>query len=220
MCSPTLCANTPVGSAEVTQKFGLKAIALALGGGVLLGFGGAVVAMHVDDGGWWERHSAEVQGLAAVGVALATVGLAVVAAIALGQVSELRHARLQEAFLEIGRRWDSDDMIRSRTMVDACGTRLQTEIKLLFTTKPERYYLLLREPGFFEDIAALCHARVIDSAKLADSLGLFVIERWDVWEDAAVFLREERRSPEVFEHFERLAGEMKSLFDERRQRSR
>jgi hypothetical protein len=143
-----------------------------------------------------------------------TIVLAIVAAIALVQIFELRRARLAEVFAEVGRRWDASEMITTRVAIDQLGTSgLRSYIEDHFNNRDERYYELLREPGFMEDLAILARRKVIKLDRLADSMGLLVIERWKLWAPTAVRLRapDLRDAGDVFKEFEWLASEMEKI---------
>jgi len=106
---------------------------------------------------------------------------------------------------DLSRRWDEKDMIESRVKVDAQGNNLRSHIETLFPGKGTEYYELLREPSLIEDLAVLWRRKAIDIATIDKSMGVIIPERWDIWEDAVKFLRNERKNNSVYDGFERLA---------------
>ena len=145
--------------------------------------------------------------------ALATSTLALVGCLALGQIREVRNSRQTEVMLELGRRWDSDEMIRSRVLADSYDQKLGgllPAVRRGFAKRDITYYELLREPGFLEDLAIHYFDGSISGDQLYNSMGLLIPERWELWKDAVEFLRGTRDSDMVFEQFHLMQEEMKA----------
>jgi hypothetical protein len=129
----------------------------------------------------------------------------------LKQIREARSARHTEVMLELGRRWDSDEMIESRTLADAHYREVGGLLKAVqdgFKNKDASFYKLMREPDFLEDLAIHYFYGSMAGEQLYNSMGLLIPERWEMWEDAVMYLRQARDSDMVLEQFQRLQGEM------------
>jgi hypothetical protein len=137
-------------------------------------------------------------------LALAILGLAV-----FWQVRQNRKTREVEILSELGRRWDSVEMVKARSEVDRLhkdGT-LAEKVLELRSDGDEQYQILMREPGHLEDLGVIFYHGGIKGKTLFASMGLLIPERWDKWQDAIGQLAK-RRHVQNFSYFREMAAEL------------
>ena len=140
----------------------------------------------------------------------ATAGLVVLGLAAIVPILQNRRSREIDILMEIGRRWDSPEMMTSRSLVD----RLSQDDTLIDAVCSddrrggEEYHELMREPGYLEDLGVIYYSRGIRPSSLIASMGYLVPERWAVWKDALERLGEVREKPQHFSFFREMAAEM------------
>jgi hypothetical protein len=187
---------------------------------VLLGVivGSAVVLAETagDEGPNWSEITLAIS---TAFLALATVGLAVAAGIALLGIKESIGARNALTTMEMSRRWDEKVFREVRRKIrnfadsksqDPGSIRQEPEVfrdkmMALHAGNDVIYRELLQEPDYLEDLALLIKYEGIDFRIVNDSLGYIVAYRWSLWELTAVWLRQLRGEPLVYKQFEKLA---------------
>lgn len=106
---------------------------------------------------WTDTASAVAAVVAAV-AALASLALLLLAAIyARRQLNEARRSRHAQLLMDLSRRWDEDELNASRQKAVAHQTPagLLQAVQTLEHDNSLDFYVLLRVPNFFEDVAAL-----------------------------------------------------------------
>jgi hypothetical protein len=142
--------------------------------------------------------------------ALSTLVLALIGTAAIWQLRQGRRARETEIIMEIGRRWDSEEMIESRSDVDLLASKDQLSSRLiaLHGEKGREYHLLMREPGHLEDLGVIYYHGGIKRDTLFNLMGLQIQERWLVWREALQALGSERSADFHFAYFREMASEL------------
>ena len=163
----------------------------------------------------WPSTMSDVQGAPEwtyIASAIGTLGLLVVAAaaalFALLQVNEARHARWAETMTDVSRRWVSDEMITSRAAVNAasdCDGGLMKRVADLDDGRNRDYYVLMREPDFFEDLSILEQTDAIDLGTIVQSLGVSIPLRWEIWQNVIHGLQRKWNDRTIYQEFEKLA---------------
>lgn len=106
--------------------------------------------------------------------AWSTLGLAILGLAVFWQVRQNRRNREVEILSELGRRWDSVEMVTSRSKVDRLykeGT-LAGRVLELRSEGDEEYQHLMREPGYLEDLGVIFYRGGIRGRTLFASMGL------------------------------------------------
>lgn len=155
--------------------------------------------------------------IATVGSTLANVVLTVAAVLALQSLGESRRDRHLTAMTDMSLRWDNEHFRSVRQIIhNDTGSqadsrnRLQDAIIYYRDTNHENYRKFLTEPSFLEDLAISIKHGGIHFGIVKDSLGYIIWDRWCLWSPTVAALRDLRREPTVFEHFEALAQRIKS----------
>jgi hypothetical protein len=155
--------------------------------------------------------------------ALATVGLAVAAFLALGSVREARAARNAVAAMDLSRQWDSDESLDLRRRVTQLARQgpdgtayappgpeaFKSSFEKLAANNDPEYGVLLRQPNFLEDIAILVKHHGIDFDIVNDSLGYNIAYWWSLWKPTVDQLR--RSQPLIYKEFEQLAKRIAAI---------
>lgn len=149
-------------------------------------------------------------------LAIATIGLAIAAFLALFTIretrratNEARRARHAETMTEAARRWN-DPLFRGlrakvqKLIADGGEEGLKDEMMKLRETHDPQYYELLTVPDYFEDLAILMKYRAVTFEMLDDSLGITAANYWTLWwpfvRDLRVVLNDDR----AYENFKDL----------------
>lgn len=142
--------------------------------------------------------------------AISTLILALLGSAAIWQLRQGRRARETEIIMEIGRRWDSEEMIESRSKVDLLAStgQLSSHLIDLHNKKGREYHLLMREPGYLEDLGVIYYHDGIKRDTLFNLMGLQIQDRWWVWDEALRELGGERRADFHFAYFREMAAEL------------
>lgn len=141
--------------------------------------------------------------------AVSTAVLAVFGLFAFWQIRQSRKSREMEIMMELGRRWDAEEMIKSRSTVDEfCNhEQLSTKVVSLSRNDPRQYYELMREPGYLDDLGVIFYRGGIRGKTLFASMGVLIQERWAVWGEALDALDLQRGAP-TFSYFREMAMEL------------
>jgi hypothetical protein len=136
---------------------------------------------------------AAVTGWATVALAVLALIAAVIGARALNQIGELRASRYGQIVADVATRWTSEELIKSRAQADAWVTpdNIAAEVKLArddFAHK-ERYYHLMAEPDFYEDMALLVGRGGLEYKIIYDWIGPGIVARYVKWQGAIQYLR-------------------------------
>jgi hypothetical protein len=144
-----------------------------------------------------------VTALAAVAGAVGLIGVGI-------QIHQTRLGREAELTMDISRRWDEEIVRRARHLVTheyPTPQELLDGLVSLKAQKSDRFFELLAEPNYYEDLAVLCERGVLDKQIIRESLGATLYARWKRWELAVLWFRE--NDPANYTHFEALAWEMR-----------
>jgi hypothetical protein len=167
-----------------------------------------------------------VVAIAGVVSAFGTVGVLIAAWFAWLQLKEAKVARLEaetrsvherrtEALSELSSRWDSDELLKARTWADSNGgaETIAKRLRDLYNASNKiKYYQVLREPNYYENMATMIQLGTIDFRTLQMQFGSTIIGRWERWADAIDYLRtREGGSPTYYENFERLKDWMTTI---------
>lgn len=144
--------------------------------------------------------------------ALAAVGSLIVVVLAAfyarDQLREIRRTRYAEAMFILSHRWDA--LTDSRQALTAYREReheLVAALTRAIALNTREYFVLVRVPNFFEDLAIQVEARSIPFDMVSDSFGDAIDRYWTIWKHAVHLLREEAAPTHV--NFERLAKKVK-----------
>jgi hypothetical protein len=151
-----------------------------------------------------------VTAWATIALTIVTGGLVIFACAALGQIGEAKRSRNAQIMGDLARRWDSDDLINARkdAQSHADGAALQAAVEALFQT--QRYYKLLREPNFYEDLAYFERHSGLTLSVVAEAFGDVLVGRWKEWKPAVEWLRGKPYFGQVYEGFETLANRVRA----------
>lgn len=142
--------------------------------------------------------------------AFSTAALAALGFLVIWPVLQARRARETEIIMEIGRRWDSPEMIAARVKVDALAKKgeLESRIESLYQSREKEYYELMLEPGYLEDLGVIYYHRGIARNTLFRLMGLQIQDRWMVWQGSLEALGQKRSAQFHFAYFREMAHEL------------
>lgn len=149
--------------------------------------------------------------VSAVSTGVTGLIVAVALGIAIWQVVEARQGRRAEALFELSRRWDEPLLAEGRqaaaiyTTPDALRVGIE---KARSNPEGDEYYMLVRVPNFFEDLAVMVEDGLASFEDVKRTLGSQVVGKWLHWQPSVAFMRETSGRPTVYEHFEALARRM------------
>jgi hypothetical protein len=147
--------------------------------------------------------------------ATGTIGLAVVGALGLRQLSEVRSNRAVAVLADIGRRWDEDSLREAREkMLEYTAPELMELAEKLvqrpkFPQARREFIVLFRIPNFFEDMALIVESSKVPTSVVARGFKEVIVDEWTQWEPLVRRFRE--TEPNCFAEFERLADQMRLL---------
>lgn len=118
---------------------------------------------------------------------------------------------------DLSRRWDEELLTRSREQAATYGKEgpeLRARMAELDEEQSEELFILQRIPNYFEDLGVLQAVGAISLDMIVESLGRTAVDTWAKWDDSVAFLREKYADPRIYEHFERLAGEIRGVLEQ------
>ncbi|MCU1465681.1 MAG: hypothetical protein JWM72_1609 [Actinomycetia bacterium] len=132
------------------------------------------------------------------------------------QVREARIARLQAASADLSEKWGAPALEEARRLVGDYATPADLAVAFAEASEAngENYYVLVREPNFFEDLAVSLELGSLDFELIQKALGSVVVTRWLQWRNAIEWLRGDEAdaiAPQndlAFSEFEALARRM------------
>jgi hypothetical protein len=144
--------------------------------------------------------------------AISTGVLALLGIGALLQIRQTAKTRATEVMMELGRRWDSPEMIRCRAEVNelADSRELEKVVVHLYEERNERYYQLMQEPGYLQDLGVIYFNGGISTRILFGTMGLQVGERWQKWKPAIEALGDVRKAKFHFAAFREMGEQLSS----------
>lgn len=135
------------------------------------------------------------QGTGTHWAAIATAAFAAVAAggaiFAAKQVREARTGRLALAAADLAQKWSSPALEESRELVGSFATTsdLADAFEVASRDNTHAYYVLVREPNFFEDLGVAVKLKALDIDLIRYALGSVVVTRWEQWREAITRMR-------------------------------
>lgn len=144
--------------------------------------------------------------------AISTGVLAMLGIGALLQIRQTAKTRATEVMMELGRRWDSPEMIRCRAKVNelAASNQLTNVVLNLYEQQDERYNQLMQEPGYLQDLGVIYFNGGISTRILFGTMGLQVGDRWRKWKPAIEALGERRHAEFHFAAFREMGKQLSS----------
>lgn len=132
--------------------------------------------------------------------------------LALRQELEIATARQDELLNERSQAWDDDHLLDARMLADqsASPEDLATKLIGLKETKERDFYVLLRLPNYFEDLAELVSRGRLPLETVEELLGSVIIGRYRQFEPAIRRLRQEQKQPTFCKYWEWLKDELPS----------
>lgn len=156
---------------------------------------------------WESVVEASAAGVSALGIVI----LLIAAILAYHQLRETRRAREAETGLDLLRRWNEDPLVCARQKVTDCeedAHALEELVRKERVANTKDYYVLIREPEFFESVGVLHKRKVVDYEFIRDAMISAIIQRWHLWQPAIEYLRHARRQPTLYKEFEALARKL------------
>jgi hypothetical protein len=149
----------------------------------------------------------EVTAIATSVLALGLVGAFGAAAFAAQQVREARKTREAQMATEFFRRWNEDELVESRRMVNRFKSpnELRDAFTALAAADAPEAYVLYRELDFFEQLGALESLGALDLELITVLLGRTLIDRWEMWSPAIY----EAFGPDVYPMFQGLVEKLR-----------
>ena len=190
-----------------TQILTVAGLVLLIGmvGGVVVG---SVLALKYDvtDDTWLIIWTA----VYAAFTVFVTMVLFAAALAAVHQLVEAQTARKVQILTDLSRRWDDLVLSESRRKVNTFigdPERLSRTLKRLDKKNRADYYVIIRVANFFEDLAILVGEDALSLELVKNSLGGPIRHYWSLFRCYILAAQEE--SPADFEHFARLARDLK-----------
>ena len=135
--------------------------------------------------------------------AVATLLLAGGVVIAAAQLRETRQARAAETAADFTRRWESDELRASRSESGRYATDVTLRNAVAYADEGQRT-LLLRELGFWEDMAIAEQQGGLSLKRIELALKDLALDRWALWTPTIEYLRDQSPGKPVYSNFERL----------------
>lgn len=150
-------------------------------------------------------------------VTAAGAGVTAVAVVyAARQVQLARATWVGQNTRDLWQRWD--ELSETRRLVDQEGSpeNLRSHLESYYQTHDERYYQLLRELNYFEQLGMLVTLKAVAFDDIRQNLASTVVRRWRLWHLAIERLREIEREQgfvrppreAAYSAFDGLAGRM------------
>jgi hypothetical protein len=139
------------------------------------------------------------------------IGTAVVALGLLGaaiQVRESRRSRYASIAVDIAKTWGKADLTEARGILAGITAEdLSVEFERLRneTPRPDRYFVLLREPNFFEWLGVLQRFGWIGCDWIEETVGEVLLESWEKWEITIDRMHAIEPTSALFDNFRDLA---------------
>lgn len=140
------------------------------------------------------------------------IGTAVVALGLLGaaiQVRESRRSRYASIAVDIAKTWGKADLTEARgILAGITAENLSVEFERLRseTPRPDRYFVLLREPNFFEWLGVLQRFGWIGCDWIEETVGEVLLESWEKWEITIDRMHAIEPTSALFDNFRDLAA--------------
>lgn len=128
--------------------------------------------------------------------------------VALKENAKGRHAQIA---VDLGRRWDSKEILPIREELSTCSAHtvrrlVQLSIALGFA---ETFFYRWRPlANFFEDLGVLHKLGILDTVWINETLGSVVLDFWARWHLLAEASREDPKGREAYRNWERLAEQI------------
>lgn len=152
----------------------------------------------------------------AISTGLMAFAIIVTAVYAVIQLIDIRRTRCSNLLMQIYQTWDSDEYIKSRTMINqhCCAEnlhespkKLKEAMKAYEDKDAEEYYIMLRVANFFENLGFLGYKKYLNKNDAIDLFGDTAENYWNLFSAMAKYDKCERedRQPEAWVYFEELA---------------
>jgi hypothetical protein len=140
---------------------------------------------------------------AAVAAAVVLAGLV----IAYRQLQEMARSRNAQLLTDYMTRWDAAALVEARMLAASFGSRdaLCNNVERLYKDNDPKYYVLMRVPTFFENVATLEESGGMSTELIRKHFGRLVFDAYYFWEPSITFLR--NRGATGLDGFKRLADE-------------
>jgi hypothetical protein len=152
---------------------------------------------------WAEQVTAIATAVGALGL-LGAIGAALFAG---QQVREERKTRQAHMAADFFRRWDEDELVEARRLVDQFedGRALSEAFRRYRASNAPEAYVIYRELDFFEQLAAFEQQGAIDFELIELMLGRTLVERWEMWKPTVDTMERDHPYP----NFEALVAKMR-----------
>ena len=161
------------------------------------------VVVHVVQGSGGGPNWAEI--VTAIGTAIIAIGVIV----ALVQVQEARHSRHAAIAVETAKTWSEPELIEARLVLAKIPQEALCEfVMTLLDRKHPHYFVVIREPLFFEWLGALEQSRWIETSWIDKTLGTSILDCWEKWEDTVAEFQRRQESDQPFCNFKLLAAKI------------
>ena len=156
------------------------------------------------------------EAVSAIATVLATIAILVGVPVALMQLRRSARAAESQHVMDVLKRWDEDPLEKARHELNKSDnpTELLETLKNYDKAGDKKLFVLLRVPGFFEDLGWLVFGvGVVKVESVRSALGSSVTYYWERFELCAKHMRETHNDPSNYEWFEKLHEHMKEEAD-------
>ncbi len=148
--------------------------------------------------------------------ALATALIALGLFVAAVQVRESRHSRHAAIAVDIAREWSEPDLVEARlVMAGIPAAALCEYVMALHERKHPHYFVVIREPLFFEWLGALERFGWLELDWIEATVGTSVLDCWEKWKDTVAEFQRKQNSDKPFCNFKALAARIARFRDPR-----
>jgi hypothetical protein len=146
-------------------------------------------------------------------IGFSTLGLFSAALGALRQIGEARKARVVQITADFSKQWDGNELLETRQLLrqyEDAEALLTNFIVLSNDRSTDTVLRLLREPDYFEDLAAFSEPPLesISYEYIRRALGDIIVRRWAFWELTLNALRDANEDRDNYPGFRGLAEKL------------
>ena len=150
--------------------------------------------------------------LSGVGSMVGAMSLVAAAIYGYKQVRDARKESQVAVIADLGRRWDSDELIHARQQASALTDVQLAEAAKEWDDDPAKhpeFFELLRIPNFLDDLGLVAECGSVDIDIVNRSMRFIVLEQWGKWRRAVMTLR--LQDPTAFQQYESLVRHLQGI---------
>ncbi len=152
----------------------------------------------------------------AIATAVMALAIVITAIFAIVQLWNIKKARCSDLLMRLDQIWDSNDFIRSRSMINqkASGStlkeasqKLKESLVSLDKANAEEYFIMIRIANFFENLGFLVCKDYLNYNDALELFGSSVHRYWKLFSEFTRYRRDSTtlKQPEAWKHFESLS---------------